>query len=138
MAILQALKISSATEQMPGVGPGQSAKFAASQITTTAAPAAGDVIQGALIQAGSVILDVIVIQSGGGAAAAFEVGYGGDTDYWAVAAASVTGGVTRASAPTAQPLILATNDTMDVRITGTGATAVVTFTIIAIFLPRNA
>jgi hypothetical protein len=138
MAILQALKVSSTTEAMPGVGPGQSAKYAASQITTTTAPAANDIIQGSLIQAGSVILDVIVIQSGQGASGAFEVGYGGDTDYWAVAAAAVTGGVVRASAPTAQPLVLTTNDTMDVRITGTGATAAVTFTIITIFLPRNA
>lgn len=138
MAILQALKVSSSTEQMPGVGDGQSLKCAASSFTSTAAPAANDIIQGSLIQAGSTIVDVVVVQSGGGAAAAFEVGYGGDTDYWAVAAASVTGGVVRASAPTAQPLILATNDTMDVRITGTGATAVVTYTILTYFLPRNA
>lgn len=138
MATLQALKVSSTTEQMPGVGDGQSCKAAASSYTSTTAPAANDVIQGPLIQAGSTILDVTVVHSGLGAAGAFEVGYGGDTDYFAVAAAAVAGGVVRASAPTAQPLVLATNDTVDVRITGTGATAAVTVTIIVWFLPRNA
>lgn len=138
MAILQATKVSSSTEQMPGVGDGQSCKAAASSYTSTAAPASGDVIQGPLIQAGSVILDVTVVHSGFGAAGAFEVGYGGDTDYFAAAAASVTAGVVRASAGTAQPLVLATNDTVDVRMTGTGATAAVTVTIIVWFLPRNA
>jgi hypothetical protein len=138
MAILQALKVSSTTEAMPGVGPGQSAKYAASQIVTVAAPASGDVIQGSLIQAGSVILDVIVVQSGFGASGAFSVGYGGNTAYWSAAAAGVTGGVRRADSAVAQPLVLTTNDTMDVVMTGTGATAVVTITIITIFLPRNA
>lgn len=138
MATLQALKVSSTTEQMPGIGDGQSAKMAASQIVTTAAPASGDVIQGPLLQAGSVVLDVTVVHSGFGASGAFEVGYGVDTDYFAVAAAAVTGGVVRTSAATAQPLVLATNDTIDVRMTGTGATAAVTITIIVTFLPRNA
>jgi uncharacterized membrane protein YeiH len=138
MAILQALKVSSTTEAMAGVGPGQSAKYAASQIVTTVAPSLNDVIQGSLIQAGSVILDVIVIQSGMGASGAFSVGYGGNTAYWSAAAAGVTGGVRRADSAVAQPLVLTTNDTMDITITAAGATAAVTFTIITIFLPRNA
>jgi hypothetical protein len=138
MAILQATKVSSSTEQMPGVGDGQGAKCAASSYAWTAAPASGDVIQGPLIQAGSVVTDVTVIHSGFGASGAFEVGYGVDTDYFAVAAAAVAGGVVRSSAATAQPLVLTTNDTIDVRMTGTGASATGTVTIIVWFLPRNA
>jgi hypothetical protein len=137
MAILQATKVSSQTEQMPGVGDGQSAKVLASTYVSTAAPASGDIIQSGLIQAGSVITDVTVVHSGFGASGAFEVGYGGDTDYFVAAAASVTGGVVRMSAATAQPLVLSTNDTVDIRMTGTGATAAVTITIIVTFLPRN-
>lgn len=138
MATQQAIKVSSTTEQMPGVGDGQSLKCAVSSFTSTAALGVGDIVQGSLIQAGSTVVDVVVTQSGMGAAGAFEVGYGGDTDYWSVAAAATAGGVVRASAPTAQPLILATNDTMDIRITGAGATAGVTYTISTFFLPRNA
>lgn len=138
MAIVQATKVSSQTEQMPGVGDGQSGKAMASQYTSTAALQVGDIIQSAPIQSGSVVYDVIVHTSGMGAAGAFEVGYGGDTDYFSVAAAAVAGGIRRADAPTAAPLILSTNDTIDVRITGAGATAGVTYTIIPLFLPRNA
>lgn len=138
MAIFQALKVSSTTEQMPGVGDGQSTKAGASSYTSTAALAVGDIVQGPLIQAGSVVYDVIVYQTGMGAAGAFEVGYGGNTAYFSAAAAAVTGGIRRADAATAAPLVLATNDTIDIRITGQGATAGVTYTIIPLFLPRNA
>lgn len=137
MAILQAIKVSSQTEQMPGVGDGQSVKQLASSYNFIAAPASGDVIQSSLIQAGSVITDVTVVHTGLGAAGAFEVGYGGDTDYFVVAAAQTTAAVVRTSAPTAQPLVLSVNDTVDVRLTGTGATATGTVTIIVTFLPRN-
>lgn len=136
MAIQQATKLST-TEQMPGVGDGQSSKVIASTYTSTVAPPLNEIIQSGLIQAGSTILDVWVIHSGMGAAGAFEVGYGLDTDYFAVAAAAVTGGVVRMSAPTAQPLVLTTNDTVDVRVTAAGATAGVTITIVVHFLPRN-
>lgn len=138
MATFQATKASSGTEQMPGVGDGQSAKVAASSYTWAAAPASGDVVQGPLIQAGSVITDVMVVHTGFGASGAFEVGYGVDTDYFTVAAAAVAGGVVRSSAATALPLVLTTNDTIDVRMTGTGASASGTVSIIVTFLPRNA
>lgn len=138
MAIQQATKVSSTTEQMPGVGDGQSLKCAAASYTYSVAAPLNEIIQGSLIQAGSVVIDVVVVHSGLGTAGAFEVGYGGDTDYWSVAAAAVTGGVVRASAPTAFPLVLATNDTMDVRVTAAGANATGTITILTYFLPRNA
>ena len=137
MAILQATKVSSMTEQMPGVGDGQSNKAMSSAYTFATAPQVGDVIQSSPIQAGSVVYDVIVHHTGLGAAGAFEVGYGGDTDYFAAAAAAVAGGIVRASAPTAAPLVLSTNDTIDVRITAAGASAAGTVTITPLFLPRN-
>lgn len=137
MAILQALKVSSATEQMPGVGDGQSLKCAASTYTYATAPATNDVIQGANIQAGSVVVDVVVVQSGFGGAATFSVGYGPNPAYWSAAATGVAGSVRRADAATALPLVLPTNDTMDVTVTAGGATAAGTVTILTYFLPRN-
>ena len=138
MAIQQALKSSSAAlYAMAGVGDGQSSKVTVSRLVTTVAPPLNDVIQSALIQAGSMITDVTVVHSGLGASGAFEVGYGADTDYFTAAAAAVTGGVVRMSAATAQPLILTENDTVDVRITGLGATAAVTFSIIVTYVPLN-
>lgn len=137
MAILQAIKVST-TEQMPGVGDGQSAKALISRYDWTTAPALGDIIQGALNQAGSTLYDVMVVHTGLGTAGAFEVGYGGDTDYFSVAAAAVAGGVRRADAATAAPLVLATNDTVDVRVTAAGANATGSIWIIAFAIPRNA
>jgi len=138
MAIFQATKVSSSTEQMPGIGDGQSAKCVASSYTFAAAPALNDVIQSGLIQAGSVIVDVTVVQSGLGASGAFSVGYTGSPAYFSAAAAAVTGGIRRADAATARPLVLTTNDTVDVTITAAGATAAGTVDIIVWFLPRNA
>lgn len=138
MAIIQAVKSSSnALYAMAGVGDGQSSKVTVSRVVTTAAPASGDIIKSALIQAGSMITDVTVVHSGFGTAGAFEVGYDDDTDYFVTAAAAVTGGVVRMSAPTAQPLVFTQNDTIDVRITGTGATAAVTVSIIVTYVPLN-
>jgi hypothetical protein len=137
MAILQTTKVTSSTEQMPGIGDGQSSKCIAGTFTSTVAPPLNDIIQSPLIQAGSIITDVWVVHSGLGAGGTFEVGYGGDTDYFVVSASQATGGVVRMSAVTAQPLVLTANDTVDVRITAAGATAAVTVTIIVHFLPRN-
>lgn len=138
MAILQATKVSSNTDQMPGVGDGQSAKVIASSYTFATAPALNDVIQSGLIQAGSVITDVMVVHTGLGTAGAFQVGDGFDTDRWSAAAAAVTGGVVRASAATALPYVVQQNDTVDVTITAAGANATGTVAIIVTFLPLNA
>lgn len=137
MATLQALKVSSGTEQMPGVGDGQSCKMVASTYSWTSAPASGDIIQSALIQAGSVITDVVVTHSGFGASGAFSVGYGGSTAYYAAAAAAVAAGVVRMSVGNI-PYIPTANDTVDVVMTGTGASATGTVTIIVYFQSRNA
>ncbi len=74
MATYQALKVTSGTEQMPGVGYGQSAKVMASTYTFGAAPAAGDIVNSALIQMGSVITGVRVLNSTGAAVTAGVVG----------------------------------------------------------------
>lgn len=135
MATLQALKVSSTTEQMPGIGDGQSAKVMASVYSWTAAPGAGDVIQSALIQAGSTITDVVVVHSGLGASGTFRVGYGVDDDYFVTVASQATGGVVRMSAATALPLTLTQNDTVDVLVNVAGASATGSIAIIVYFTP---
>lgn len=139
MAILQTIKVSSAAlTAMPGVGDGQSAKTIAANYTWTAAPGVGDLFYSPLIQAGSVVTDVTVVHTGLGTAGTFEVGYGDDTDYHVVSATQATGGVVRMSAATALPLVLTTNDTIDVKVNAAGASASGTLSIIVTFLPRNA
>lgn len=138
MAILQASKTSStALLAMPGVGDGQSAKVTSSAYTFASAPALGDIIQSSLIQSGSVVTDVTVVLSGFGTGSTVEVGYGDDTDYFIVSTSGVAGGVLRMSAATARPLVLVTNDTIDVKINAAGATAAGTVDIIVTYLPRN-
>lgn len=137
MAILQALKVSSDTEQMPGIGDGQGLKCVASTYSWTSAPAVNDVIQSALIQAGSTIVDVVVVHSGLGTSGTFRVGYGLDDDYFVVSGAQATGGVVRSSAVTALPLKLTANDTVDVTINALGASATGTIAIIVYFTARN-
>ncbi|CAB3699241.1 Uncharacterised protein [Achromobacter denitrificans] len=102
---------------MPGVGDGQSVKAIPFRYDFSAAVPIGTVIQSPVIQAGSVVLDVMVVTSGV-STATFNVGYGGDPDYFAAAA---TGAVIRASAATAAPLVLTANDTIDI-VTGTAVT----------------
>jgi hypothetical protein len=139
----QASKVSSTTEQMPGVGNGQSMKCASSTYTGTAALVINDVIQGPLIQSGSVIVDVMVVVADLDSVTGItlDVGYGVDPDYFVQASTTgQTGGVIRATAATALPLVLTTNDTVDVLVKAaptTGTTAF-TVTITVFFLPRNA
>lgn len=138
MAILQSIKTSSgALLAMAGVGDGQSAKVTSSAYTFAAAPALGDIIQSSVIQSGSVVTDVTVVLSGFGTGSTVEVGYGDDTDYFIVSTSGVAGSVLRMSAATARPLVLVTNDTIDVKINAAGATAAGTVDIIVTYLPRN-
>lgn len=138
MAILNATKTSSAALlAMPGVGDGQSAKATTSTYSFTTAPAANDIIQSPLIQAGSVIYDVTIVLSGFGTGSTIEVGYGLDTDYFITSTSGVAAGVLRMNAGTARPLVLTENDTIDVKINGAGATATGTVDIIVEYVPRN-
>ncbi len=146
MATFNATKVSSqASLAMPGVGDGQSAKVIAATYSITAALAANDIIQSPVIQAGSVVTDVMVVVSdldtNGTPTITLDVGYGDDPDYF-IAASTVgqAGGVARASAVTALPLVLAANDTIDVTVKAGPATGATTgtVTIIVTFLPRNA
>ncbi len=138
MAILTTTKVTSGTTQMPGVGDGQSCKVVAANYAWTSAPALNDVIVSPLIQAGSVITDVVVVHTGLGPSGAFKVGYTLDDDYFVVAGTQVSGGVVRMSAATALPLVLTTNDTIDVTVTAAGANATGTISIIVYFTPLNA
>lgn len=141
----QAIKVSSSTEQMPGIGDGQGLKCVSStyDLSTGAAFVINDVVQSALIQSGSVVVDVMVVVTDldSSTGITLDVGYGVDPDYF-VAASTVgqAGGVVRASALTAKPLVLTTNDTIDVLVhaaaTGTAATTG-TVTITVFFLARN-
>lgn len=137
MAILQAVKVSSGTEQMPGIGDGQGLKCVASVFNWTTAPAVSDVIQSALIQSGSVIVDVVVVHSGLGTSGTFRVGYGLDDDYFVVSGSQATAGVVRMSAATAMPLTLTVNDTVDVTVNAQGASATGSIAIIVYFTARN-
>lgn len=143
----QALKTSSGTEQMPGIGDGQSLKCVASSYVVTAGTALviNDIIQSALIQKGSVITDVTVVVSDldTSTGITLDVGITGVAPQYFVAASTAgqTGGVIRASAVTARPLTLTTNETVDVLVkTAATGTAATTFTIdiIVYFLPPNA
>lgn len=118
---------------MPGVGFGQSLKAVVGTYTFSAAVPIGTVIEGPLIQKGSTIVDVMVVANGGGSAT-FNVGYGGDVDYFAAAGA---GPVVRSSAATAVPLKLLTNDTVDVVTAGAVTGAAGSITIIAYVLTLN-
>lgn len=140
----QATKVSSATDQMPGIGDGQGLKCVSSVFTVTAGAALviNDVIQSALIQAGSVIVDVMVAVTDLDTATSItlDVGYGGDPDYFVQASTiGQTGGVVRASAPTALPLTLTANDTVDVLVKAAPGTGTTTFSIAVsvFFLARN-
>lgn len=138
MAILQSIKTSSAALlAMAGVGDGQKSATVSSAYTFATAPALGDIIQSPFIQAGSVIQDVTVILSGFGTGSTVEVGYGDDTDYFITSTSGVAGGVLRMSAATARPLVLVTNDTIDVKINAAGTTAAGTVDITVTFVPRN-
>lgn len=144
MTILQATKVSSAAQlAMPGVGEGQSLKCISSVYTLAAALALGDIIQSALIPAGALIVDVMVVVTDMDSSTGIllDVGYGVSANYFVAASATgQTGGVIRAAAATALPLLLTTNDTVDVKVntaaTGTAATTG-SVAITVFFLPKN-
>jgi hypothetical protein len=146
MATLNATKVSSAAAlASPGVGDGQSMKCVSATFVGVAALALNDVIQSPVLQKGSVVHDVMLVvndlDSNGAPAITLDVGYGGDPDYF-IAASTVgqAGGVARASALTAEPLVLADNDTIDVLVKAGPATGVATprVTISVFFMPPNA
>jgi hypothetical protein len=138
MAILNATKVTSAaTLAMPGVGDGQSGKIVSATYTFATAPAAADVIQSPMIQAGSVITDVTVSTTGFGASSTYSVGYTGLPAYFSALATGVAAGVRRMDSGN-PPVVLPANDTVDVTIGAAGATAAGTVTITVAFTPQNA
>lgn len=99
-----------------GNGDGQSAKVMICEYPWTTALLLNDLIQSPPLPKGAVVTDVSITTSSMGAAAVtLDVGYGGDPDYFIAASTiGVAGGVARASAATAKPLVLTENDTIDV------------------------
>ncbi len=129
MPTYNAVKVTSNTTQMPGVGDGQSAKCIATTFTYAAAPAAADVIIGPLIQAGSVITDVCVLNGIGAVITA------GPATAPAYHIAAGSGAVPRMNVANA-PMVMASNTTINATITSGGAAGFIT--IIVWFLPLNA
>lgn len=116
--------------QMPGIGFGQSVKSKTVKYEFTSAVASGTVITGPLIQAGSVVLDVLLVSNGG---AAVNVG---PTAEPARFIAGGTGAVQRSSAATARPYLMPINGTIDVTTTGAGG-ASGSYDLTVYFQPRN-
>lgn len=134
-----------AANAVPGIGDGHGIKAVSGVYSLAAALALNDVIQSPIIGAGSTVLDVIVVvtdlDTNGTPTITLDVGYGDDPDYF-IAASTVgqAGGVARASAVTAKPLLLTANDTIDVLVKAGPATGATTGTvsITVIFFPANA
>lgn len=101
-----------------GLGDGQSLKTMVCEYAWTTALLINDLIKSPPLPKGAVVCDAMITTSSMGAAAVtLDVGYGGDPDYFIAASTiGVAGGVARAAAVTAKPLILVDNDTIDVLI----------------------
>lgn len=132
MATLQSTRVTG-PNQMPGIGDGQSMKSISVAYDFTSAVASGDVIKGPLIQAGSVVVDVMVTTSGI-STATINVGDTTDPDRFISGA---TGAVIRTNVATGRPWLVPTNTTIDVT-TGTAATTATGYiTLTVFFQPRN-
>lgn len=142
MATLLMKNAQGRSDQMTGVGDAKSLKCATVSYSLAAALALNDVLQGPMLQAGSTVVDVSLVttdlDSNGTPTITLDVGYGGDPDYF-IAASTVgqAGGIARASAATAQPLTLESNDTIDVTVHAAPATGATTGTVTlsVFFLP---
>jgi hypothetical protein len=121
--------------QMPGIGDGQSLKSISVKYDYTSAITNGDTITGPLIQAGSVVVDVLVVVAGTGlGSATLNVGDATDIDRFITGG---TGVVQRTNAATGFPWLVPTNTTINIT-TGTantGASGTIYLTVF--FQPRN-
>lgn len=126
---------------MAGVGDGQGMKAMSFSYTWAAAFVINDLIQSPPIQKGATVLDVMICtDSMGSGAVTLDVGYGGNPDQFIAASTiGVAGGVARASSVEAKPLVLTTNDTIDILIKAapTGATTSGTISAVIFYQPAN-
>lgn len=129
MATFQASKVTSGTEQMPGIGDGQSVKEMASTYTFATAPAAGDTVLSGLVQAGSIITGVKVYNTTG---ASITAGITGTPNYFITTSAATTQSINNAQPPYVMPL----NGNVIVTLSGTPTAGFIT--VFVTFLPRNA
>lgn len=134
-------KITGPALAMAGVGDGQGMKAMPFSFTWSAALVINDLIQSPLIQKGSTVVDVMICtDSMGAAAVTLDVGYGGNPDQFIAASTiGVAGGVARASSIEAKPLVLTTNDTIDilVKVAPTTPTTSGTISGVIYYLPIN-
>lgn len=141
--IFKATRVAS-PDVMAGPGESQSLKCAVSEFVLGAALVINDVIQGPTIPKGATIIDVMVtstdVDTNATPTVTLDVGYGVNPSYF-VAASTIgqAGGVARASAPTAKPLTLVSDDTVDVLVHAAPATGAIagTISIAVFFLPLN-
>lgn len=129
MAQFQTLKVSSGTEQMPGIGDGQSLKEIASTFTFATAPAAGDTVLSGLIQSGSVITSVKVYNTTG---ASITAGITGTLNYFITTSAATIQTINNPQ----QPYVMPSNGNVILTLSGTPTAGFIT--IFVSFLPRNA
>lgn len=143
MATFNMTRISGANANV-GAGDAGGVKAIAASYTTLAALALNDVIQSPTLPVGSTVLDVLLtstdMDTNGTPLLSLDVGYGGDVDYFvSLSQIGRTGGVVRASAATAKPLVLTTEDTIDVLVSAAPATGVVgTVSLVVYYLPPSA
>ncbi len=129
MATYQTLKVSSGTEQMPGVGDGQSLKEMASTYVFATAPAAGDIVLSGLVQAGSIITSVKVYNTTG---ASITAGVTGTANYFITTSAATIQTINNPQ----QPYVMPANGNVILTLSGTPTAGFIT--IFVSFLPRNA
>ncbi|MBN3848152.1 hypothetical protein G3N58_15125 [Paraburkholderia sp. Ac-20342] len=144
MTIIQMSNPDGRPDAMPGAGDAAGLKCKTMRATLTAALALNDVLTGPKLAAGSTIVDVIIaasdLDSNGAPTITLDVGYGVDPDYF-IAASNIgqAGGIARASASTAKPLTLVSDDTIDVTVHAAPATGQAgTVDLTVVFLPPSA
>lgn len=118
---------------MPGIGDGQGLKSVTKSYDWTVALPAATILTGPLVQAGSVVVDVLVIANGIGTAT-LNVGDATDVDRFIAAG---TGIVQRANVGTARPFLMPTNGTIDVATLTNATSAAGSIDITVFFQPRN-
>lgn len=108
-------------------GRGNQLSVVHNQISLTGNVTANDIVEAVRLPKNAVVTDVMVVASDMDTSAtptlAFSVGYGTDDGYFIVATTiGQSGGVVRANAATAKPLVLTEEDTIDIKWTTAAAT----------------
>jgi len=145
MAAYRAPHMTGSDRERLGPGDAGSAKSRACQLQVTAALANGDTITGPTIPAGAVLLDVYVsmskLDTNGAPALAYTLGTAANPAGLITAAGGVAGrngGVDRANAPAAVPVLYAADTPLVLTVTAGPATGATTgvVSVVATYYPR--